>query len=100
MKEIIKKLDLIIDDRHQYSTIVHGIETYRIKGFDISISQYDEIHNKDLTSDKLFFLFFRYKGACCTELWSEIFLLNAEKEILIKAINNTMYNLKGFYYLN
>ena len=101
-KEIIEKLDLIINDRYKYydAVIHYGEKIYKFKSFDISMSEYDFISGGHLRLKDAYYLLFEYKGVFITELWTKEFILNVKKEILFKEIEKTEYNLKGFYYMN
>lgn len=100
--KIIEKLDLIIDDRYKYSdaVILYGKEVYKFKNFDISIAEHNLLSDADLYLKNSYCLLFRYKGAYITEQWTKELILYVEKDFLIKEIQETMYNLKGFYYMN
>ena len=100
-KEIIEKLDLIIDDRYKYSnaTILYNIQTYTIKGLNISISEFDHVNNKDLRSDNCILVFYRYKTAYKYGIWTSEAFLQLSKEIVLKMFKEELDGLKDFYYM-
>jgi len=77
-----------------------GVKIYEIKGINVLICEYNFNNNKYLKDRNEYYLLYRYKTSFIEKVWTEEFFLNVKKEILMKEIQETMYNLKGFYYIN
>ena len=98
-KQIIDKLDLIIDDRYKYSnsTVLYGIDTYKMQDIDVSISQYDQYDKKDLRVVGELCLLFRYKNAYAKVIMTDEFIMYIDKIVMASVISEHMNKLINDY---